>query len=148
MKLIIEENPDWEETEIRIRCAMMTPELNSLVSLIRLHTFAVEAKKDGETFYLHLEDICYFETVDGRGFAYTDHHVYELTQKLTQLEPELSHTNFLRVSRTVILNVTKLKSVKSLINGRMLATLENGEQLIINRSYVGALKKKLQQGRW
>lgn len=148
MKLIIEENPGWEETEICIRCAMMTPELSELISLIRQHTFAVEARRDQETFYLHLEDIYYFEAVDGRGFAYTEHEVYELTTSLQQLEKDLAHTSFLRVSRTVIINVTRLKSVKSLLNGKMLATMENGEQIMINRSYVGALKKKLQQGRW
>lgn len=148
MKLIIEENPDQEETEIRIRCAMMTPELEELIALIRLHTFAIEGRREGEIFYLRPEDIFYFEAVDGRSFAYTKAEVYELTLSLHQLEADLANTNFLRVSRTVIVNVTKLRSVRSMLNGRMLATLENNEQIVINRSYVAALKTKLQQGRW
>lgn len=147
MKLIIEESPDCEETEVRIRCGLMTPELQELVALIRLHSFSVEAKRDGETFYLPLEDIFYFETVDGRTFAYTDDGVYELVLRLHQLEAELTKTSFLRVSRTAVLNVAKLRSVKGLINGRMLGTLENGEQIVINRSYVDALKDKLKRGR-
>lgn len=146
MKLIIEETPDCEETEVRIRCGLITPELRELISLIRLHTFSVEVRRDGETFYLRLEDILYFEAVDGRTFAYTDEGVYELSLKLYQLEDELAKTSFLRVSRTAVLNLAKLKSVKGLINGRMLGTLENGEQIVINRSHVDALKKKLQQG--
>lgn len=146
MKLIIEETPDCEETEVHIRCGLMTPELKELVALIRLHAFSVEAKRDGETFFLRLEDIFYFEAVDGRTFAYTDDGVYELTLRLHQIEQELSKTSFLRVSRTAVLNVAKLRSVKGTINGRMLGTMENGEKIVINRSYVSALKAKLQQG--
>lgn len=146
MKLIIEEIPDCEETEIRIRCGLMTPELRELVDLIRLHSFSVAGRRNGETFYLRLEDIYYFETVDGRTFAYTDDGVYELSLKLHQLEEELAKTSFLRISRTAVLNVAKLRSVKGLINGRMLGTLDNGEKIVINRSHVDALKRKLRQG--
>ncbi|MBD5559881.1 MAG: LytTR family transcriptional regulator [Clostridia bacterium] len=147
MKLIIEETTDCEETEIRIRCGLMTPELQELISLIRLRTFSVEARRDGEVFYLRPEDILYFESVDGRTFAYTAEGVYELPLKLSQLEDELAKTSFQRVSRTTVLNLAKLRSVKGLINGRMLGTMENGEQVVINRSHVRALRLKLQQGR-
>lgn len=148
MKLVIEETPDCEETEIHIKCGLMTPALKELISLIRLHAFSVEAKLDGETLQLRLEDIAYIESVDGRTFAYTDDAVYEMTLKLYQLENELAKTSFQRVSRTAILNLSKLKSVKGLMNGRMIGTLDNGEQIIISRSHVRALKEKLQQGGW
>ena len=43
----------------------------------------------------------------------------------------------------MIINIRKIKSVKSEINGRMTAELLNGEQVIIARSYVKELKERL-----
>ena len=148
MKLVIEETPDCTETEIRIRCGLMTPALQELIALIRLHMFSVEGRRNGQTYHLRLEEIAYFEAVDGRTFAYTDDEVYEVGLRLQELEGELAKTSFERVSRTVVLNLGKLRSVKATANGRMLGTLVNGEQVVINRSHVRAIREKLQQGRW
>lgn len=143
MKLIIEEDSRFEQTEIRITCPMMTRELEEIISIIRLHTFSVAARRDGETHLLRLDDICYFESVDGRTFAYTADGVYETDLRLYQLEEELRRTRFLRVSKSVLLNLSHLRSVRSQANGRMIGTLDNSEQVIITRKYVADLKKKL-----
>ena len=49
--------------------------------------------------------------------------------------------NFFRAAKAMIINIRKIKSVKSEINGRMTAELLNGEQVIIARSYVKELKE-------
>ncbi len=43
----------------------------------------------------------------------------------------------------MIVNIRKIKSVKAELNGRMIAELLNGEQIIISRAYVKELKRKL-----
>lgn len=143
MRLIIEEDKRFEDAEIRITCPVMTPQLEELVALIRLHTFSVAARKGDETHLLHLNEVFYFESVDGKTFIYAENEVYETDLRLYQLEEELARSQFSRVSKSVLLNLTHLKSVKSLANGRMSGTLDNGEQVIITRRYVSELKKKL-----
>lgn len=143
LKLIIEEDTGFQETVIRITCPVMTRELEEIISLIRLHAFSVAARKDGETHLLRLDDICYFESVDGRTFVYTETDVYETDLRLYQLEEELRKTNFLRASKSVLLNLSHLRSVKPQANGRMCGTLDNDEQIIISRKYVAGLKQKL-----
>ena len=50
---------------------------------------------------------------------------------------------FLRVSKSMIVNLKKIKCVRSDISGRMEATLLNDEKIIISRGYVKEIKRRL-----
>ena len=86
--------------------------------------------------------IYYIESVDKKTFIYTKEECFETKYRLYELEEILSN-NFLRCSKAMICNIRKIKSVKSDFNGRMNAELLNGEQIVISRSYVKDLKKRL-----
>ena len=53
------------------------------------------------------------------------------------------NTNFLRCAKAMIVNIRKIRSVKSDMNGRMNAKLLNDETVVIARSYVKELKNRL-----
>ena len=144
MKLIIDQSPDTEDVEIHIKCGLIDEELEKLISQIRLYSFSVTAKKGDKIYNLRLGDVCYFESVDNRTFIYTADAVYDCSLRLYELESQLTKTNFVRVSKSCILNLMVLKSVRALLNGRMEAELENGERLIISRHYVDSIKQKLE----
>jgi len=92
---------------------------------------------------LQPKDIYYFEAVDNHIFAYTAKEAYEVHKKLFELEQEYEHTDFLRISKSVIVNISKIAYVKPIFNGRFEAKLKNEEKIIVSRQYVAALKKKL-----
>ena len=143
MKIMIQKNPNIEETQIHIGCTEMTPEIEEIVANIGLigHTFA--GKKDREIFFIPMKDIFYFESVDGKVFFYTSHECYESTAKLYKIEETLQNTKFARISKSAISNLSKMKSIKPEENSRLLATLTNGEKIIVSRQYVAEIKKKL-----
>lgn len=85
-------------------------------------------------------DIFYIETVDNKTFLYCESNVYETKQKLYELE-ELNMKDFLRISKSVIVNLSKIKSLSPSMSGRLEATLKNGERVVISRQYVNELKK-------
>lgn len=143
MKLLIDQSPDYEDVQIIIKCGLIDPQLEKLIAQIRLYSFSVAAKRDGKTCMISLEDIYYFESVDNRTFIYTQRDVSECDLKLYELENQLAKTNFVRVSKSCILNIKVLDGVRALLNGKMEAELENGEKVIINRHYVEGLKRKL-----
>ncbi len=143
MKLLIDQSPDNEEVEITIKCGIIDPALEQLIAQIRLYSFSIAAKKDGRTFSVSLKDIYYFESIDNRTFLYTEREVYECDLRLYEVEAQITKTDFVRVSKSCILNVRMLKSVRALLNGKMEAELENAERVIINRHYVEGLKRKL-----
>ena len=83
------------------------------------------------------------EIVANRGFIYTKNKVYETKQKLYELEELLRKKHFLRVSKSMLLNLMKVSAIKPALNGRFTAVLYTGEQAVISRKYVPELKKAL-----
>lgn len=143
MKLLIDQSPDNEEVEIIIKCGLIDTELEKLIAQIRLYSFSVSARRDGKQYNISLSDIYYFESVDNRTFVYTRDEVYQCDLKLYELEEQLTKTNFVRISKSSILNIMVLESVRALLHGKMEVELSNGEKVVINRHYVDALKKKM-----
>lgn len=143
MKVIIEEDKTLEEPTIVIHCAEIDNRINHLVEVINSHYLTLTGKINNEEYLLKLNDILYFEAVDNRVFAYTIDNIYEVNSKINILNEMLSKTSFLQISRTVILNIVKIKKVSKIVNGRMMAILINQEKLIISRAYAQNLKDKL-----
>ena len=91
--------------------------------------------QDKERVSVRVEDILYFETVDGRVFAYTVDSVYEIKGRLYQVEEKVSRRTICRASKTMIVNVEHITSVRTALNGRLYASMENGEEILITRRY-------------
>ena len=91
-------------------------------------------------------DLFYAESVDDRLFLYTAADSYEIRMKLYELEDLLKNNSFFRVSKSMIVNLMKITSVRPALNGRFSAILKNGEEIIISRKYVPALKQILKGG--
>jgi DNA-binding LytR/AlgR family response regulator len=89
------------------------------------------------------KDVFYFEAVDNKVFLYLEKEVYETKLKLYELEERFVGTDFLRVSKSVIMNLAKVKTLSPAFNGRFEATMKNGEKVIVSRQYVPVLKDKL-----
>ncbi len=129
--------------EIIISCHEIDEEVLGIVEILKASEHILLGYKDGETFRLSMKDIFYIESVDNKTFLYMKDSVYESKQKLYELERILSHTKLFRCSKSMILNIGKIKSVAPSVNGRFEAKLANGETVIISRQYVPELKRKL-----
>jgi DNA-binding LytR/AlgR family response regulator len=143
LKLVIDQSLESKEVEITIRCGLIDPDLERLIAQIRLYCFSLTGKKDGSSYLIKLEDIFYFESTDEKTFIYCSKEVYESDLRLYELEQQLASTNFVRISKSCILNIMKLESVKALLNGKMEANLINDEKVIITRHYLQSVKEKL-----
>lgn len=142
MKLFIEQSDEYNDTEITIKCGIVDERLENIIQQIRLCMFSVSGIKDGETRVIPLEEIFYFESIEERTFIYLKSDVYECSMKLYELEEQLEKANFVRISKSCIVNIMKLDSVRPLMNSRYEAKLENGEKLIVNRHYLVNFKSK------
>lgn len=143
LKLIIEQSSDNKEIEINIKFGQVIDEkLQRLIDQIRLYSFSIIGKKDKEIYQISLKDVYYIESIEEKTFIYLEREVYEASLKLYELEEQLVNTSYIRVSKSTILNIEKLQSIKPLINGKLEATLKNQEKVLINRHYVPAFKKK------
>lgn len=143
MKIIIEECKPGEEDQIIIRCKEMDESILKVISELKMGQRKLSGIRDGVITMLEPANVYYFEGVDNKVFIYCKQNVYETKQRLYEIEEEFSNTNFFRASKSVILNVTKIKSVSPAYSGRFEALLFNGEKVVISRQYVPELKKKL-----
>jgi len=143
MKIIIEESNPGEEDQIIIRCREMDENLLKIISELRMSQKKIAGMKDGNITMIDPGNVYYFEGVDNKVFLYCKQNVYETKLKLYEIEEEYKNTNYFRASKSVILNVTKIKCVSSAYSGRFEAQLLNGEIVVISRQYVPELKKKL-----
>ena len=94
------------------------------------------------SLFMYIIDKLNIESVEEKTFVYLEKEVYESNLKLYELEEQLKNTSYIRVSKSIILNIEKLQSVKPLINGKLEANLKNNEKILINRHYVPEFKKK------
>ncbi len=142
MKITIETPKPGEEDEVIIRCAEVDDKLMRLIYALREDERLTGYLED-KIVKLSLKDIYYFEAVDNKIFAYVSEETYEIHRKLYELEQDFEHTDFLRISKSAIVNTSKIAYVKPIFNGRFEAKLKNGEKIIISRQYVAELKKKI-----
>ncbi len=63
--------------------------------------------------------------------------------KLYELEGMLTGSDFLRISKSVIVNLSKIQKLIPALSGRFEAVLMNDLKVIISRQYVNELKKRL-----
>ena len=83
------------------------------------------------------------ESVDGRTFLYTADRVYETAYRIYELEEMLKPKHFLRISKPMLVNLMKIRSIRPAFNGRFTASLRSGEEIVISRNYVKPLKAAL-----
>lgn len=143
MKINIEQSGTYHEVEITIKCNTIDESLEKLISSLRLYNSTISGRKEDRVYFLKPEEVLYFDTVDEKVFIYTMDSVYETSLKLYEIEERFLGTSIIRVSKSTVLNLTKIEHVLPLLNGRIQAVLQNGEKVIISRQYVPSFKKKL-----
>ncbi|MBR4608454.1 MAG: LytTR family transcriptional regulator DNA-binding domain-containing protein [Lachnospiraceae bacterium] len=133
--------------EVEIRCHAMTEEVREIVAFVKTRQGQLTGMLEGKQFEIAVTDLAYVEAVDNKVFLYTQKQVYETRQKLYELEELLREKCFLRVSKSLLLNLMKVQAIKPALNGRMLAVLRGGEEIMITRKYVSDLKRALRRDR-
>ncbi len=143
MKIEIDVNEKYEDMNVKIECAGLTPEVEKVISMLRMLDFQIAAHKGSETHLVDASSILYIEAVDRATFLYTSGNVYESDFKLYELENQLSGKGFFKVSKSCLLNLKKIKSLKADMNRRIIVTMLNDEQILVSRMYADELRHRL-----
>ena len=140
MQLIMKENPNMGEPEVTIEYKDLTGNVKRVSDFVKTVDRVITCKKENEEYSVPINEIYYMESVDKKGFIYTESEVYQTSHRLLELEKMLSGAGFARVSRSVIINVEMLKVIKNLPNSRLEAILINNERICVNRNYLNGIK--------
>ena len=142
MKLTMQQIAGGEE-EIIIKYLEKTPEIERIVRLIKAEEKRLLGWQEKVQIVINPKDILYFESVDNKTYAYTRSEVYRVDYTLAELELIFTQSSFFRCSKSMILQMNHINSLRSLSGNRIDAEMENGEHVIISRVYAVAFRKKL-----
>ena len=143
MKINIDVDSKYEDIGVDIHVPSLTPEVEKIISLMRMMDMQIAVKKGDETVLLDTYEILYIEAVERNTFIYTEKETYESNLKLYEYEQQLCEKDFIRISKQSILNLRKVKSLRSDINRKIRVTLINDEQIIVSRMYSDELRNRL-----
>ena len=142
MRVRFEQVDSREKEQALIRAVEKTADIANAIDLLENGSGGVAVTKDRNTFFCRLTQIYYIESVDKRTYVYTKGDCYESRDRLYELEEKLG-IYFVRISKAMIVNLRKIRNVSAEPGGRMTAVLLNDERVIISRSYVKELKRRL-----
>lgn len=143
MKINLDIDGKYDDTEVIIRAPHLNNDIERMVAMMRMLDMQIAVRKDNETYLLETDKILYIEAVDRKTFVYTYSEYYESELKLYEIEQELIERDFLRISKNSIVNLRKIKSLKTDVNRKIRITLQNGEQIVVSRMYSDELRRKL-----
>lgn len=135
-----------KDIEVLIKYASMNKEVERITMLLQSVDTRIKCNMDGTDKLVNVSDIYYVESVDKKTFVYCEKSVYKTEFRLYQLVEDLARLEFVQISKSCILNINILDSIKPLLNSRMEATLKNGERLYVTRKYLNNIKQALQRG--
>ncbi len=145
MKLSMEVT-DGKEDEVIIRYRRMNARIEAIAALVRETEPRISGADEGGQLLLRPEDIFYLESVDGVTFAYLKEKVCRINGGLGEMAVRFAGRGFFRCSKSMVLNIYKIRFLKSEPQNRILATMENGEQVMISRKYARQLRAILKGG--
>lgn len=142
MRVRFEQVDSREKEQALIRAVEKSADILTAIDLLENGSGGIRVTKDSSTYLCKLTQIYYIESVDKRTYVYTKNDCFESQERLYELENKLG-TYYVRISKSMIVNLRKIRNVTADTGARMIAVLLNGEQVIISRSYAKEIKRRL-----
>ena len=73
---------------------------------------------------------------------YTETANYSCRKRLYEIENMLSR-DYMRISKSIIVNLRKIESVEAVFNGMLLLRMKNGSKEYVSRTYLPKMKEYL-----
>lgn len=108
------------------------------------HLERVVIKATGRVFFLGVEEIDWIEAADTYVRLHVGHKSHLIRGTMSGLETRLDPARFLRIHRSIIINIDRIKDLHPLFHGEYVITLQDGTQLNSGRSYRDRLRPLLE----
>ena len=102
-------------------------------------------KLEGKTVIVATDDIDYVEAAGNYVRIVVGREAHIVRDRLSQMEAALDPATFVRIHRSTIVNVNRIKEMQPLFNGDQSIVLRNGTRLTMSRTYRDRLFSLLDQ---
>ena len=142
MKIDIKQITEGEDSVV-VRYKELTSPINRIINILKNEGGRIWGRTETKTLSVSTDDILYLESVDDKVFAYTTENVLRIDGSLNSFMLEADNEVFFRCSKSMVINVNRVVSLKSLSSNRIDAAMEGGEHIIISRRYASEFRKLL-----
>ena len=100
-------------------------------------------KCSGQVLFIKLSEIDWIEAADYYACLHTGTHTHLLRRSMNDLDCDLDPKSFCRIHRSAIVNLDRVRSLKSGADGESEVLLDDGTRLRLSRSYRKQLQARL-----
>lgn len=143
MQLKVEITDAAQGPVITIRCREKDALVERLIAAIQIVDQKLPVTCDNAFTFVPVGEILYIESVDRKCFVYSVTQMYESPRRLYELAQQLAPYSFAQISKSCLVNLSNVDSIKTYIDRRLLITMQGGEQLIVSRQYAPQIKEML-----
>ena len=144
MKVNLFVSRDIEEPYADIHTNELTDNITKAMSILESDDSneMLAVKRGSDIALLEFSEIFMFRVEDKQVNVYTENQEYIIKKPLYQVEETLT-SDFVRISKTTIVNLKKIKRVAPSLKGMMFIELKNGLKDNISRKYLPEFKRAL-----
>lgn len=135
MKIFKYHRNDIEENRIELYYNRMDHETEHIIKLIDSYNMTLTGRNEDEIKLIDPNEIYYCEIVERKCFAYLKEAVWQLDASLQMMLDQYGELGFVRISKSMIVNIYKIDRLKSDLSMRVNILLANKETVILNRTY-------------
>ena len=145
MRVELNIDPNCKNPRALLYAARLTPSLKNAIAILEKENeeTILTAQIQGKTFIIEPDNIEIIRT-EGRELVLYDieKNRFLLGKPLYELENILGK-NFVRISKSALVNIFRIHHVEAAFNGTMAIVMKNGIEEIISRSYRQKFKDRL-----
>ena len=144
MKVNLFVSRDIKEPHADIHTNELTENVTKAISILENDDASdmLAVKRGSDIALLELSEIFMLRVEDKQVKVYTNNYEYLIKKPLYQVEENLS-SDFVRISKTTIVNLKKIERVAPSLKGMMFIQLKNGLKDNISRKYLPEFKQAL-----
>lgn len=147
VRVRVEIDEKISDKEIVIKAPKYDAEVAQLYDSIQRRSAKVQQLvfyKGTSEYYLSLDDILFFDTVDRQVHAHTIDDEYVIHHRLYELETLLTG-QFARVSKLAIINLSNIFSLTRSLSSVVVKFKNSNKQVYVSRRYYKPLKDRLER---
>lgn len=140
---VIYTDSDVEEATLKVKAGHES--LEELCHVIAEETYkrkTLHVTAGEEIYKINCKHVCYIESLNDKVWVHTNQRKFEHKKRLYELEQKLPE-EFVRISKSVILNLEQVEHYSPQMNGVMRAVLKNGNAVYISRKYLKTLRDRI-----
>ena len=146
MQVLIRKIRNKEDEKVVLECVEMTKDFEDIKDYALMKGNILTGYIGDVAYQVGLSNVLYFEAVGEQVFAYTENEVYQIKVRLYEAEEQYQKYKFVRCSKSVIVNITKIESFRPAMDSRLYAKMKNGEDIVVSRMYAKEIKKRIMEG--